>query len=250
MQIYGFAMVGPDLRLQAGQSGLVRRPAPDEAAVLPERVRRERQLLGERAADALRRARAGCRRAGARSRPSSSSTSSASAWTPARRRSACARPGASSAASSPARRTASSWTGTSSRTRRVLGTQRDGLLPQRPAALDADRRGQRARHSPSSGRERAATAGKYSDRIELQNIKGHFPYPDFTAHYQLRGRLGPRPARRDRPLHRLDRHAAGPVRPLGPRHRLGRQPELGHQGRQDRQRCGSRPRTARASRTT
>jgi hypothetical protein len=27
-------------------------------------------------------------------------------------------------------------------------------------------------------------SGKYSDRIELQNIKGHFPYPDFTAHYR------------------------------------------------------------------
>ncbi len=27
-------------------------------------------------------------------------------------------------------------------------------------------------------------SGKYSDRIELQNIKGHFPYPDLTASYR------------------------------------------------------------------
>ena len=33
-------------------------------------------------------------------------------------------------------------------------------------------------------------SGKYSDRIELQNIKGHFPYPDFTAHYKYGGTWG------------------------------------------------------------
>ena len=33
-------------------------------------------------------------------------------------------------------------------------------------------------------------SGKYSDRIELQNIKGHFPYPDFTAHYRNGGKWG------------------------------------------------------------
>ncbi len=27
-------------------------------------------------------------------------------------------------------------------------------------------------------------SGQFSDRIELQNIKGHFPYPDVTAHYK------------------------------------------------------------------
>ncbi len=33
-------------------------------------------------------------------------------------------------------------------------------------------------------------SGKYSDRIELQNIKGHFPYPDFTAHYRYGEKWG------------------------------------------------------------
>jgi hypothetical protein len=36
----------------------------------------------------------------------------------------------------------------------------------------------------------SADAGKYSDRIELQNIKGHFPYPDFTAHYNVGDKWG------------------------------------------------------------
>ena len=47
---------GSDRGLRPGQPGLVRRRAADQAPVLPERVRRQRQLLGERAADALRRA--------------------------------------------------------------------------------------------------------------------------------------------------------------------------------------------------
>jgi hypothetical protein len=28
-------------------------------------------------------------------------------------------------------------------------------------------------------------AGKYSDRVELQNVKGHFPYPDLSAEYRM-----------------------------------------------------------------
>lgn len=30
----------------------------------------------------------------------------------------------------------------------------------------------------------SADAGQFADRIELQNINGHFPYPDVTAHYK------------------------------------------------------------------
>ena len=40
-------------------------------------------------------------------------------------------------------------------------------------------------------------SGKYSDRIELQNIKGHFPYPDFTAHYRYGRGVGARAAGRE-----------------------------------------------------
>lgn len=28
-------------------------------------------------------------------------------------------------------------------------------------------------------------AGAYSDRVEIQNIKGHFPYPDLTSHFRM-----------------------------------------------------------------
>ncbi len=31
----------------------------------------------------------------------------------------------------------------------------------------------------------SADAGAYSDRVEIQNIKGHFPYPDLTAHFRM-----------------------------------------------------------------
>jgi len=33
-------------------------------------------------------------------------------------------------------------------------------------------------------------SGKYSDRIELQNIKGHFPWPDFTAQFHYGEKWG------------------------------------------------------------
>ena len=33
-------------------------------------------------------------------------------------------------------------------------------------------------------------SGVYADRVELQNIKGRFPVPDFSAAYKLRRRSG------------------------------------------------------------
>ena len=36
----------------------------------------------------------------------------------------------------------------------------------------------------------SADGGVYSDRIQLQNIKGHFPYPDFTAQYRYGEKWG------------------------------------------------------------
>ena len=113
-----------------------------------------------------------------------------------RRRSACARPGASSAPSSPARRTASSWTATSSRTRSSTGARRDGLLPQRPAALDADRGRQRSCSSLSSGRGRPPTPGQYSRphraperqaALPVPGLHGALPTADDWGHVQLAG---------------------------------------------------------------
>ena len=67
---------------------------------------------------------------------------------------------------------------------RVLGPHRDGVLPQRPGALDADegRRNQLwfALERPGA----SADQGVFADRIELQNVKGHFPAPDFSARYR------------------------------------------------------------------
>ena len=36
----------------------------------------------------------------------------------------------------------------------------------------------------------SADAGKYSDRIELEGIKAHFPYPDLSAEYRYAGKWG------------------------------------------------------------
>jgi hypothetical protein len=36
----------------------------------------------------------------------------------------------------------------------------------------------------------SADAGRFTDRIELQNVKGHFPAPDFSMHYKRSGDWG------------------------------------------------------------
>jgi len=36
----------------------------------------------------------------------------------------------------------------------------------------------------------SADQGRFADRIELQNVKGHFPAPDFSAHYKRSGDWG------------------------------------------------------------
>ncbi len=36
----------------------------------------------------------------------------------------------------------------------------------------------------------SADQGRFADRIELQNVKGHFPAPDFSAHYKESGDWG------------------------------------------------------------
>ena len=215
--------------------GLVRRRAADEAAVLPERVRRERQLLGERAADAASACAAGCRRAGARSRPSSSSISSASAWTPARRRSACARPGARSAASSPARPTASSWTATSSRT-----SSSTGVPTGWSSSATCRCAGRRSTgEQPARHRDRAAGSERRQRTVRRPHRAAEHPGP-----LPVPGRHGALQVRRGDwghvQLAGIFRYIgwtdtlAGPVRPLRPCHRLGRQRERDPQGHEER----------------
>ena len=122
MEIYGFAMLDMGYQTRAERSGLVRRPAADQAA-------RRSRTSSARTATAfagVRQSRFGVKTntptsARASSRPRSSSSSSAPASTPARPRSGCATPTASSASSAPARRGARSWTSTCSRTRSSTG---------------------------------------------------------------------------------------------------------------------------------
>ena len=69
-------------------------------------------------------------------------------------------------------------------------------------------------------------AGVLADRIELQNIKGRTPLPDFTGAVHLRREVGLRPRRRRAPQDQLGRHARRPVRPERQRHGLGPQLQL------------------------
>ena len=98
--------------------------------------------------------------------------------------------GLARATSSSARRTACSWTGTCSRTSSSTGV-RTGWSSFRNVQLrwtpiDGDTKLIFALERPGA----SGDSGKYSDRIELQDIKGHFPYPDFTAQFHYGGAWG------------------------------------------------------------
>ena len=72
---------------------------------------------------------------------------------------------------------------------RVLGSNRHGLLPQRPGALDAHP-GRHAPHDCARTAGRSGDAGVLADRIELQNVKGRSPLPDLTGEYRFGGSRG------------------------------------------------------------
>ena len=68
---------------------------------------------------------------------------------------------------------------------RVLGAQRDGVLPKRAAAVDAVDVGAALTSGwRSSAPERAPTQPNFADRIELDNVLGRFPAPDLSARYR------------------------------------------------------------------
>ena len=69
-------------------------------------------------------------------------------------------------------------------------------------------------------------AGVLADRIELQNIKGRTPLPDFTGAYSYGGKWGYVRVAGALRQDQLGRHARRPVRPERRRHRLGPQLQL------------------------
>ena len=85
---------------------------------------------------------------------------------------------------------------------RVLGAQRHGLLSQRPGPMDA------APGSPVR-RDRDREARQHPGRQWLRRDRGHSERLDALSaaglhgSHSRRGRLGPRPARRDRAVHPL-----------------------------------------------
>ena len=187
---------GPDLRHQAGQPGLVRRPAPDEAAVLSERVRRERELLGERAADALRRARVAADRMGrAQDRVRVRSLRGQPERRPDDDPPAA---GVGRARRFPRRSDEQRLHGRRRLPERggVLGTQRNGVLPQRPAALDADPGGLEPRIRPGAPR-RERRQREVLGPHRAPEHQGALPVPGLHRALPVRGQVGARAARRE-----------------------------------------------------
>ena len=121
----------------------------------------------------------------ASSRPCSSSSCSAPAWTPARRRSGCAMRGVSWASSPRASTGARLPIRTRSPTQLEywgptgLAWYRNVQFRWTPVADEHSNLMFALERPGASGDQ-----GVYADRIELQNINARFPIPDFTAAYK------------------------------------------------------------------
>ena len=220
------------------------------AAVVRRSVRQGRQHVRRRAPEPAGRAEASRPRRSASCGPRSSSKCSAPASTRARRRSACAMPMASSASSA----RASTWSPFMD-----IDVFPNSLEYWGPTGMVFFRNVQ-VRWMPIQGdtrldaRARApgriGDAGVLADRIELQNVKGRSPMPDFTGEYRLGGSRGyfevagiARPDEVGRPARR-------PVRPVGQRDALGHQLQLERQARLEHHAARCSWSTAKASRTT
>ena len=131
------------------------------------------------------------RRHSANSRPSSSSSCSARAWTPDRPPSACAMRGESSASWGPVSTGARLPTLTCSRTRSNTGGP-PGLpwfrnVQLRYTAIQTEKSNLMvALARPGASGDQ----GVYADRIELDGIRARFPLPDFAAAYKYTGKWG------------------------------------------------------------
>ena len=133
---------------------------------------------------------------------------------------------------------------------RVLGPERDGVLPQRAGALDAwsegDSRLTIALERPGA----SADQGDFADRIELQGVKGRFPLPDLSAQYRYARRLGPRRGRRHRAPDGVGRPQRRRVRPAAATPPAGASTSARTSSSAEARRAAVGASTARASRTT
>ena len=189
----------------------------------------------------------------ATSRRPSSSSCSAPASTQGRRRSACGMPMASSGSSAPARPGARSWTSTSSRTRSSTGDRTAWCSSAtcrsagcRSATSDS-RFDRRARAAGRQRRRRASTPTASSCRTSRAASR----CPISPREYRYGAGVGLRRGRRASCA-----RSSGTTRSTtqfdlsGERDRLGHQPQLERQVRQERRPAPAGRRTARASRTT
>ena len=73
---------------------------------------------------------------------------------------------------------------------RVLGTDRHGVLPQRPGALDAVDGEHEHRRFALERPGASGDQGVYADRVELEDIRARFPLPDFSRRLQADAATG------------------------------------------------------------
>ncbi len=116
---------------------------------------------------------------------------------------------------------------------RVLGPHRDGLLPQRAGPLDADQGRQQPDAGPRASR-RQRRPGHLLGPHRGAEHQGPLPAARLLRILQVRAEVGLRARRRHAPGDQVGRRARRSVRPLRRRHRLGPEPELESQPRQER----------------
>ena len=132
---------------------------------------------------------------------------------------------------------------------RVLGAERHGLLPERPAPVDAlVQRGLAVRGGPRASR-RLRRSGPVRRPHRAAGRQGPLPPARPLRALPQGGRLRPRPVLRHPAPDQVGRPERRRRRPLGQGHRLGPAPELEPQARESTW-PGARWSTARASRTT
>ena len=230
LDISGFAML--DMGYQSGQNhpdwfDVVR---PTKLPAFENEFGEDGRFYAGVRQSRLERSRASRPPTSASSRPSSSSSSSAPAWTPGqttfRLRHAWGELGQDrrrpdlEPVHGPRR---------VPQLRRVLGADGHGVLPQRPAALDAMAGRGLALRDRARAAGRVRRPGHLRRPHRARGRPGPLPAARPLRAIQVREGLGPRPGRRHRARDAVGRPQRRRVRPERRRAGLGHQPELQHQ---------------------